>query len=361
MGRRRTIDRLRLHLPAWAVRQLPDARRRVYFRLAVEEQRFDVLPQLIGRADPFTYSALFAGIDHLLTEGEDHLIGRLEPLAEGRNAFERGIYKALRKHASGRTDAACAHLERYGAGERFDGFRRMCARAWSVFLNLPRCSSAGQATKEAPDILQFWDTPEVPADVAKGIATWRSLPGGRHLLFDEHRAREFLHETYGIECARIFDLCPHPAIKSDYFRLGWIASQGGMYVDADEAMLDGFSDIAGQFANRLVLRFYSNQATGHFINGLISAPAGSPTIVAAFEEASRRITKNPDAHVLTLAGPGMLTDVVLSQFKRGVLEDAIVMTNGFVRRKVLVGLDASYKSDERSWHNWQAERKGRSR
>ncbi|MEM7743810.1 MAG: glycosyltransferase [Pseudomonadota bacterium] len=317
---------------------------------------FARLPSIIGRRDPYFHTALFAGIDQLLTDRQDHEIPRLAPLAEDQNAYVRGIFKALCKHADGLTSAAIEHLDRYGTGERFDGFRRMCARAWSLFLKLPWLGEVRALSASSAEILQFWDTPKIPSDILPAISSWRDRSGVRHKLVNAEEAREFLDAVYGREAVSIFDACPHPAIKSDYFRLGWLAEHGGLYIDSDETMVERFPEVAPLLAGRLVLRFYSNQPTGHFINGLIAAPKGSRTMMRAFEEATRRIRANPNAHVLTLAGPGMLTDVLIAEADH--LEEVAVVTNAFMLRNVLRGVNARYKRDPRSWHVWQAARSG---
>lgn len=87
-------------------------------------------------------------------------------------------------------------------------------------------------------IIQFWDTKEVPQEVRKLITGWKdSVPDGCHILFDEASARKFILEHYPTKFVRAYDLCYHPAMKSDYFRLAYLYLNGGVYIDADEKML----------------------------------------------------------------------------------------------------------------------------
>ena len=79
-------------------------------------------------------------------------------------------------------------------------------------------------------------------------------------------------------------------------------------------------------------------------------------MLAAFEETGRRIAEDPQGHVYRLGGPGMLTDMVLAAAGNGTLQDAFVMTTDFVRRHVMTQINAAYKADDRSWHNWQRDR-----
>ena len=343
-------------MPLPLVRRLPASRRRAHFRLAVRNRQWGRLTGILGKQDPYPHTALFAGVDVLLSEGRDAEIPNLAPLQEGNNAFVRAMFKALCKHAEGRTDAAIEQFDRYGSGDRFDGYRRMCARAWSLFLKLPRLPEVSPLPAKPPEIVQFWDKKNVPSDVMRGVQGWRDGSGLSHRLFDAEQAREFLGAHFSPEAVQIFDRCPHPAIQSDYFRLGWLALNGGLYIDADEAVVPEFKKIAPLLAGRLVLRFCTNQPDGHFLNGFIAAPQGSPVMSAAFEEATRRLSKDMESHVYALSGPGMLTDVVLAELSKGPFDQLALLTHSTTKRLVAKGINARYKADGRSWHTWQAER-----
>ncbi len=86
-------------------------------------------------------------------------------------------------------------------------------------------------------IVQFWnDLNRLPEDVRKCIESWRKLEqhGLELLLFDEHQARDFIRQRLGLRYEKAYDMCYHPAMQSDYFRLCFILSEGGCYVDADD-------------------------------------------------------------------------------------------------------------------------------
>ena len=353
MAQDRFMGRLRQLVPPGLIRHLPEARRRKFFRANLDGRRFQRLPSIVGRSDPFPAGALFCGIDRLLTDGDDALVPELSILDRDQNAFEHAVFTALCRHAEGDTEGAIALLRRHGDDDRFDPFRRMCARAWALFLSLPRLCRSEASTGQGPAIVQYWDQAEPPSDVAKAIRDWRDLSPARHRLLDAASARAFLVETYGSEAARIFDLCEHPAIQSDFVRLGWLARHGGLYMDADACMARDFPTHWPHFGGKTVLWFYSHAAKGHFTNGIISAPAGSPLMLASFKEAGRRISEDPQGLVYRLGGPGMLTDMALASAERGELSDTVVMTTDHVRRHVMTQIDAAYKADDRSWHNWQ--------
>jgi Glycosyltransferase sugar-binding region containing DXD motif len=84
-------------------------------------------------------------------------------------------------------------------------------------------------------ILQFWDQKTIPADVRDCMTTWRAIPEFEYVLFDEDSAREFIGSEYEARHLDAYDLCNHPAMKSDLFRLAYLYRHGGVYIDADDA------------------------------------------------------------------------------------------------------------------------------
>ncbi|HEX3430114.1 MAG TPA: glycosyltransferase [Rhizomicrobium sp.] len=83
-------------------------------------------------------------------------------------------------------------------------------------------------------IVQFWDQKEIPAEVENCMASWRAIPDFAHVTFDEAQAREFIQTEYEPRHLEAYDLCNHPAMKSDLFRLAYLYHHGGVYVDADD-------------------------------------------------------------------------------------------------------------------------------
>ncbi|HLY07175.1 MAG TPA: glycosyltransferase [Rhizomicrobium sp.] len=83
-------------------------------------------------------------------------------------------------------------------------------------------------------ILQYWDRRDIPPDVATCMATWR-IPGFEYVLFDEEQAREFLKTDFDHRHLEAYDLCNHPAMKSDLFRMAYLHRYGGIFVDSDDS------------------------------------------------------------------------------------------------------------------------------
>ena len=86
-------------------------------------------------------------------------------------------------------------------------------------------------------IVQFWhDLNKIPDDVQECLNSWEPLKkqGFKRILFDDAEARDFISKQLGDTYVSAFDLCHHPAMRCDYFRLCYIVTYGGFYIDADE-------------------------------------------------------------------------------------------------------------------------------
>ena len=349
----RIADAVRCALPVPVVRQLPARRRRRHILLRVAHGRIGAAARIARGRDPFEDGALWKCVDQRLEEGAVDRLPELRPLAELRPAFDQAVFAALCLVPSQGVEAARAALDDLGDDHRFEPFLRMCARAWSAFLAMPRFQSDGGSTEE-PTLIQFWDNPQVPKDVTAAIDTWRALLGPGCRLMDEPAAREFLTRNHGATAARAFDLCPHPAIKADYFRLGYLAVHGGMWIDADEVPQPGFLTAWRSFARRTVLWF--NTCVGHWLNGLIVAPPGCALMQACVRDATDRIHRDPTEHPYYLAGPGLLTDTILWMQREGRLSNAVNMTTHFVRTQLIRQIQPAYKQAGGSWQSFMAAR-----
>jgi hypothetical protein len=99
-------------------------------------------------------------------------------------------------------------------------------------------------------ILQFWDQKTIPPDVLECMATWRAIPDFDYVVFDDDRAREFFRTEYDARHLDAYELCNHPAMKSDLFRLAYLYRHGGVYVDADDAYEGaGMDPLSGEDGN----------------------------------------------------------------------------------------------------------------
>lgn len=302
-------------------------------------------------------TAMFVAVDWLIFFDQLHRLVDLAPLRSHAHwAFDH-LWPALVTHHEGDTGAAGRLIE---ALSPLGPEERDIAVIWAEVMARP--SFRPRVLDEAqpgPAILQFWDSREIPPDVSAAIDAWKDIAARRHVLFDAETAADFLRDTYGPREAAILTACPHPAIMCDYFRLGYLAAKGGLYVDADMRPKPKIHRQWGGFVDRTVLWVRTHVHTVPISNGFMAARVGSPIMTEAFAEAGRRLTDPGDRSVMVLAGPGMLRDVVAGMAASGQIEDFTPMTSRFGWARAFSGIPAAYKDDDRSWGNWMRKSRGK--
>ena len=224
-------------------------------------------------------------------------------------------------------------------------------------------------------IVQLWDNLDrIPEDVQECLDTWESLEalGFARLIFDERRARRFIFDEFGSTHVEAFDLCYHPAMRCDYFRLCYILTSGGLYVDADEVyqgtdfnhLFDDdrlkmqplcYDTATGSMIKTEVFmkdRQYSPQWIFYFNNNPIISPAGHPIIHLALERATSILMNSKERpEIQSTTGPGNLTASLvrhaISQELAGEPQDFLILSDWEVTSISLWPL--SYRDDARNW------------
>jgi mannosyltransferase OCH1-like enzyme len=208
-------------------------------------------------------------------------------------------------------------------------------------------------------IVQFWDKPEPPADVAALIDGWRTnTPGYEHRLFNDITARQFIGECYGQNAASIYDMIEHVAGKSDLFRLAWIAEHGGIYIDADDRCV-GDVGLLLPATSDLVLN-WSPGPPPCVNNWFVAARPKHPVILHMLAEALSLVPAVA-ARGLRLApwivtGPGLYSMTLLDEvtMAEGVperLRDFCFQREVQYRSAVQPVHDLNYRSDRKA--NWK--------
>ena len=84
-------------------------------------------------------------------------------------------------------------------------------------------------------IVQYWHEHHPPPDVSRLLTSWKEMnPDWSYSQFDAEGARLYLAEHYQPAVLLAFSKCSHPAMQADFFRLAYLAQEGGIYIDADE-------------------------------------------------------------------------------------------------------------------------------
>ncbi len=247
------------------------------------------------------------------------------------------------------------------------------------YLIQDETSAQRQHARQQPPrvVVQFWDTKTIPADVRQCMDSWRGLEkhGFARILFDDEAAERFIAKNYGRRHSNAFERCGHPAMRSDYFRLCFLARNGGFYVDADDAYEGG--DCSHLFNDSLLKLqplcydistgtmvepdvFAKKDADSpHWIfyvnNSPIISPSSHDVIRAALARATRLLLTSPEGgDIQSTTGPGNLTaslvrHSVTLELGGKVRDFAILSELGAI---AVSQWPLSYRSDERNWRLW---------
>ena len=226
-------------------------------------------------------------------------------------------------------------------------------------------------------IVQFWDNLErLPDDVRECMKTWRKAEeqGIDRLVFDKQQARDFIYQQLGLRHLQAYDKCYHPAMQSDYFRLCYIFTEGGCYIDADD-VYDG-AQIQGLFNDgRLKIQPLCYDTTTnmmvspsvftklgadapswifYFNNNPLIACSGHPIIERAFIQATQsleRVVSNGLPEIQSTAGPGNLSKSIVDTITKDTeMENTLLVLHNWedvAKSKWELG----YRNDARNWRH----------
>lgn len=260
-----------------------------------------------------------------------------------------------------------------------DGLRSECIRK---LVQKSAAFKKRHGTIDIPKvIIQFWhDLDDIPNDVQECLNSWESLiqQGFKRVIFDDRAARNFIYERFGAKHVAAFDLCSHPAMRCDYFRLCYLLKVGGFYVDADEVYqgsdlhsffnddrlkvqplcYDIFSGLMVQTCIFLKLDAYSPNWIFYVNNNPIITPPDHPVIQLALERATLIILNSPEkrSDIQSTTGPGNLSASLVRHW------DCLECEGNDQDFDFLYDWDyfsiskwpLSYRNDKRNWRIWRA-------
>lgn len=239
----------------------------------------------------------------VLAEGEprrsdDALRGRIL-LAQGRLAELAALGEAGLRRNRDDTDAA----------------RRLLS--CQVLLGeVPIWRGADLAARAAPPLalVQFWNKADPPADVRAVMDSWvHHHPGLTLARFDAVSARAFILQTQGDKLARGYDTLHNPALQSNMLRLVYLATHGGLWVDADERCLRPMDEVLARLPTIGMVAPYSDQLPYYVHSYMLAAPPGSPVMAALLVGQMRAVrvalSGGPGLQNWVSNGPGLVTRV----------------------------------------------------
>jgi hypothetical protein len=209
-------------------------------------------------------------------------------------------------------------------------------------------------------IIQYWDQPAPPLDVAAMIESWRGAKGFFHRLVDHKQARSYLDRHYGGRVLAAYDRATHAAGKADVFRLAWLYQRGGIYADADERLVGQVDQMLPEDC-RLLLT-WAEGTPPCIQNGFIAAQPLNAVIERALMLAVKRVEHATRAgekmNAWLQTGPGVMSMAVLDDFAihgRPVATRGLYLMDDPVHRGV-VQSDEFLEYRKHPAGNWRLER-----
>lgn len=260
-----------------------------------------------------------------------------------------------------------SHRDDHQARSRF--VRRLVQRAGN------RVTRPAHSERIPRTIVQFWhDLERLPGDVRECIESWRGLErlGFGRLLFGDAGARRFIAERLGPRYERAYAKCYHPAMQSDYFRLCYLLTEGGCYVDADDeyhgrSIEHLFSDgrlkiqplcydiATDQMVPPSVFTAPSADASTwifYFNNNPLLAVRGNPIIERALANATDALEAaswDAPPEIQSTTGPGNLTMSIFDMARgRAEIAGALVVLGDW-DEVATSKWPLSYRRDTRNW------------
>ncbi|AMN13162.1 hypothetical protein ACZ81_17190 [Alteromonas macleodii] len=158
-------------------------------------------------------------------------------------------------------------------------------------------------------IVQFWNTPDLPDDISKLVATWKEQnPSMEHKLFSYDSALQFIAEHYGSEIKNLFESAALPAMQSDIFRVAYCLKMGGFYIDCGTRCNAPIQPLLSDDLLFLVRKWH-----GGIWNGAIGCNAGHPALEWIWDRIIQNLKARNSNDVWKLTGPLSFNQMVESK------------------------------------------------
>jgi tetratricopeptide (TPR) repeat protein len=153
-------------------------------------------------------------------------------------------------------------------------------------------------------LMQYWEQASPPDDLQALMDSWDgALPGQSYERFHDATARRFLATHCDQQAIFAYHRGATGSVRSDLFRLGWLAVEGGVHADVFDVCIGPIAPLLPPDAELVLYR----GEFGLLSNGFMAAKPGHPVMAAAFEQATASINRG-DRDMLWLAlGPGLIT------------------------------------------------------
>lgn len=201
-------------------------------------------------------------------------------------------------------------------------------------------------------IVQFWDK-DIPDDVEAITRNWANS-GHQYQLFNERSAHKYILGNLGSTYAAVFLRCSHPAMKADFFRLAYLANEGGIYVDADECLSGNIDHYLEELnvSNDTLVCTYAHERVAN--NNFLICKRFNQFICKCLQLAVENIMMHPQYPIWRSTGPGILGMAIVWHLRCFGIEETLCsirldrsVWNNTIRKVD----DLGYKNDSRDWRS----------
>jgi hypothetical protein len=227
-----------------------------------------------------------------------------------------------------------------------------CRRHGVFDYDRPHSHSDAQNQVIPKTIVQFWDNPDIPPDIARLMQSWGRCEVFEHRIFNDQSALAFIEAHCTARVLKAFRMANHPAMRSDIFRLAYLAVRGGVYVDADDLCRHDLGPILTPGFDLILMQ--ENLAS--IGNNFIAAAPGHPCIEFILSTIIDLVLEKQGNNVWFLTGPGALSSGFCRYYRpqlgrarlpAGVRVVSVFQLYDFISPHI----PCRHKSDERHWNS----------
>ena len=156
------------------------------------------------------------------------------------------------------------------------------------------------------NVMLYWDDNAPTQDILDVVEKWRCFcPNSNVVLFDKETASRYLIDVYGQDILRLFLTCAVPAMRSDFFRVFWAISKGGIYSDVrfvplrDPLLFDSGKDLT-----------VGRRPDGLIVNNFFSCKKDCKELKLIAFEIMKAISQKEIQHVSYASGPRLWTRIL---------------------------------------------------
>ncbi|NBS98303.1 MAG: hypothetical protein EBT08_19475, partial [Betaproteobacteria bacterium] len=171
-----------------------------------------------------------------------------------------------------------------------------------------------------------------------------------YLIFNDKTAEAFIAERCRPHILKAYRMANHPAMRSDLFRLAYLAVCGGIYADADDRCRIDPTPLMPSGFDLIVLQ----ENLGSIGNNFIAAAPAHPWIGFALNALVTMVIEKQGDNIWFLTGPGALSSAFCqfyqTEFKEARLPLGVrVPTVYELNQYISPHIPCSHKQDERNW------------